>query len=100
MSEQKRSSHEQKHSTQKENLDNSVRRMSGKTEKAVMKKGNRPCIVDTQDGRNKPYFNVLIGGKDGFASSQWQLVHQDNYKLIKKTGKIGNIPMAALRIKK
>lgn len=80
--------------TQQKEMWGNIKQMSGKTEKGLMKKGNRSCIVDTQDGRNKPYFNVLIDGQQ-----QWQLVHQDRYKLIKKTGKIGNLLMSSLRIK-
>jgi hypothetical protein len=73
---------------------NNIRRMAGKTEKAVMKKGNRPCIVDTTDRSRSPYFNTLIDGQQ-----QWQFVHQDRYKLVKRLNKVGNLPMASLRIK-
>lgn len=75
--------------------DNHVRRMAGKTEKAVMKKGNRDAIVDTQDRSKAPYFYTLISGQD-----QWQLVHQDRYKIVKRAGKIGNMPVSSLRISK
>lgn len=92
--EQKTQSQNVNQRTQKENLDNSVRRMAGKTEKALIKKGNRQAIVDTQDKSHAPYFYTLIDGQE-----QWQLVHQDRYKLNKRIGKIGSLPISRLRIK-
>jgi uncharacterized protein YbcI len=77
-----------------EQENNNVRRMAGKTEKAIMKKGNRSAIVDTTDRSHSPYYHTLIQGQE-----QWQLVHQDRYKLVKRVNKVGNIPMSSLRMK-
>lgn len=71
-----------------------LNRIKGHCVSATMVKGNRRCIVDITDKSKSPYFYTLIEGENA-----WNPVHRDRYKLDKKAGKIGSLPVESLRVK-